>query len=633
MECKNMNNPLIIALLLSSSFIAACNRTVELNNPFDPDVSLTPPSNLQIASITDTSLTLKWNANYKVDGMNQKAASAVVVEESLDGKIYSFLYNLSAADTSGTIRTMFDTTQTYYFRVHAMFGPRTTANSNVVSWCRLSINPYGLSVANVSEIGRTLSWHDTSSLVQIFQIERGTGTFGTFNLIGETSANVTTFHDTTIILTDTTYYYRVRAISKGGTLSFYDTASIFVSFSPPSNLTCNGNSPDSVNIQWVNNSSTLVGTIVEKSADSINFAAVGTVRGSMTTFSDHAVDHSKSYYYRVRNFMQYNKSHYSNIIRAFYGTASTHLVRELANSPGYSHGSLLVSRDGSTVLFCSNDAAITKWDVNTGIRRHTFPQSQNIGRIALSGDGKTLGLMDTSAGSFSLYSSMDGHLIQKIVLPCPVVDMEISNDGSELITTSADSLIRIWSVESGTLLKSIFSNQKSPISIFLTDGGDTLISGGGNSLCFFDWQSGTILKTTMGGYFNKPIFLLPNGLVVNIQSVGLDLEIIDLSTGQAIRTFHNELTYTDSYTSGYLTSDGTTLLIGNDGWICAYNLTPGYPIRTSAFLGGLLVIARIGNGNAIVVKDMNNLFENGNLIIYQMQFRWMDAVSDFYFGY
>lgn len=161
-----MNNPLIIALLLSSSFIAACNRTVELNNPFDPDVSLTPPSNLQIASITDTSLTLKWNANYKVDGMNQKAASAVVVEESLDGKIYSFLYNLSAADTSGTIRTMFDTTQTYYFRVHAMFGPRTTANSNVVSWCRLSINPYGLSVANVSEIGRTLSWHDTSSLVQ-----------------------------------------------------------------------------------------------------------------------------------------------------------------------------------------------------------------------------------------------------------------------------------------------------------------------------------------------------------------------------------------------------------------------------------------------------------------------------------
>lgn len=262
------------------------------------------------------------------------------------------------------------------------------------------------------------------------------------------------------------------------------------------------------------------------------------------------------------------------------------------------------------------------WDAITGTLHHTFPPAQPISRIAFSGDGNVLAFVEDSARSFLFYSSWDGHLMQKIVIPNQAIDMEISNDGSEVITSSADSIIRVWNAANGSLINSFYGNQKSPISIFLTDSGDTLISGGSNSLCFWNWQTGTLLKTTTGGNFNKPIFVLPNGRVVNIQTELSDIKINDLLTGETIKTLWGE----SDYTSAYLTADGETLLTGDDGAILAYSLVPNPPVESTLLnfgSGGRYLIAKIGDGTMLVTKDVFNLFDNGNLVAYKTVFQWM----------
>ncbi|MGA7160223.1 MAG: hypothetical protein WBZ48_04420 [Bacteroidota bacterium] len=328
----------IFVLFLFAFLSFSCDQSIELNNPFDPNVSLFPPSGLQIMSVTDTSITFEWNSNYKIMGLNQKASSAIAVEQSLDGKTFSFLQNLNAGDTTGTIKTPSDTSLTYYFRVYAKVGDRTTGNSNVVSWRRSSFNPFSLSITNVSEASRILSWHDTSSLVNSFQVERRTGAHGIFNLIGNTPATVTTFVDTTVILTDTTYYYRVSAISKGALLSTYDVASILIVFPPPSNLACGGNSPDSVNLQWTDNFTTTVNTVVERSDDSVNYMVLGTSGVAATKYYDHNVDGGFTEFEILRS-----STRRATRIRLEYSTVPLH-----SNSSGTWHSQHSLS-DGRTV--------------------------------------------------------------------------------------------------------------------------------------------------------------------------------------------------------------------------------------------------------------------------------------------
>ncbi len=618
---------LLLALALSS---ISCTRKESFDNPFDPSMALVPPRNLRIASLTDSSIGFKWTAHYAIRGQVQSSNSAILVEGSPDDTLFSVLDSLSAADTSGSISTsVFDTSGTFYFRIFAKIGTRITGYSNVVSWNKSSINPFGLSISEASEVRRKLLWHGKSSLVRQFQIERRTGVSGTFDVIGETSPNITTFIDSTIILADTAYYYRVCAISQGGLRSLYDTASISIPFVPPDSLSYFENDSLSITLNWINNFPVYNGSMIERSEDSVSFQTIGQVAPGVTSYTDNTVDPSKVYFYRIQNFTHYQTSPYSNCLKILYGCFSARLIRNLTFPFGgqMTNGSLLVSRDASTALAWSSSGTIYVWDLNSGSLLHAFSMGEKINRVALSGNGKVLGVTDSVADGFSFFSSADGNLLRTIKVNPPAVDLQISDDGSAAITTDASSAIEVWDLSTGMLVRALYANHRNPISLFLTETGDTLVSGGGKTLCYWNWQTGTLIGQTKGGPFERPVFMSSDGALLGTQIEPWGVNLLDLSVNAT-------LTMVSQFwpNSAFPTSDGRTLIVGyispysSPGGVASFGIAAVPPVRTN-IIADLRkpYLARVGNGTRFIVMDSSGEGVDSSPQLYSTQYRWISG--------
>jgi hypothetical protein len=71
---------------------------------------------------------------------------------------------------------------------------------------------------------------------------------------------------------------------------------------------------NSVSMSWRDNSTNESGFKVQRSADGVNFANVGTVAAGATSFADTSVGSAKTYYYRVSAYNSAGSSGYSNVL-------------------------------------------------------------------------------------------------------------------------------------------------------------------------------------------------------------------------------------------------------------------------------------------------------------------------------
>jgi hypothetical protein len=84
--------------------------------------------------------------------------------------------------------------------------------------------PTRLAVTSVTSSRISIRWRDNADTESGYQIERKTGSTGTWSQIASVGPNVSTFTDTTL-KARTTYYYRVRAFNSGGTSSYSNEVS------------------------------------------------------------------------------------------------------------------------------------------------------------------------------------------------------------------------------------------------------------------------------------------------------------------------------------------------------------------------------------------------------------------------
>jgi probable HAF family extracellular repeat protein len=87
--------------------------------------------------------------------------------------------------------------------------------------------PSALTGSVLSSSAVRLNWTDNSGNEQGFRVQRATGTQGTFGLLSQAGANVTTFTDTTA-RPGKTYRYRVQAFNATGVSAWSNTISIRV---------------------------------------------------------------------------------------------------------------------------------------------------------------------------------------------------------------------------------------------------------------------------------------------------------------------------------------------------------------------------------------------------------------------
>ena len=291
-ECILYPSLIVIAFLSIS-----CADDLILNNPFDPQVSLSAPNNLQILSLAEFSVSLKWQTSAANTGPDVAKNIFNVIEQSINGGPFVALDTVASA-TNATVQETILPDTTYYFSVHTIVGSRESGNSNIVS---SSISPYAPSNLNsviVSETQCKLTWKNNALSEIGFQIQRKLSWNGIYTTVGQVQASSTTFIDSTIVLTDS-IYYRVCAVYSNKKTSDYCSIIVYTSFTP-SNLNAGINNELVHTLTWQNHSISEIGFRIERKTDSNGaYLTVGQVPSNTTQFNDSTLILSDTIMYRV----------------------------------------------------------------------------------------------------------------------------------------------------------------------------------------------------------------------------------------------------------------------------------------------------------------------------------------------
>lgn len=183
------------------------------------------PANLQASVISGGRVDLTW-----ADQSNNELGFAI--ERSADGGVTFILVDTVGANfTSYSDRTARPAT-TYSYRLRAsspggssayIYAPAPVTTPFVA----LPAAPTSLTASaqpSAKGGGIILAWTDKSSNEDVFQIERKTGSAGTWQFLASVSANSVKYTDLTTV-TRTLYYYRVRAYNAAGSSAYSNEVS------------------------------------------------------------------------------------------------------------------------------------------------------------------------------------------------------------------------------------------------------------------------------------------------------------------------------------------------------------------------------------------------------------------------
>ena len=163
-----------------------------------------------------------------------------------------------------------------------------------------------------------IAWTDNSNNETGFVIERSLSGANTFTQVGTVNANNTSYEDYTV-LPSKSYDYRVYSTNDYGSSTKSNVATITTPAATlPSQPTVphgSVSSPNSILIQWADNSTNETGYIIERSSSATSgFTQIGTVGSNVTTYTDATITQGISYYYRVKAYNPSGSSSYSDVI-------------------------------------------------------------------------------------------------------------------------------------------------------------------------------------------------------------------------------------------------------------------------------------------------------------------------------
>ena len=248
---------------------------------------------------------------YRLDGTDSADAGNYSLTGTtpvqLSATTYSGLSIIKSPATSIEIGTLFSSGNQ---------GARLSRLMLAITYTPLSA-PNNLVASNVSDNQNDLTWQDNATIEDGFEIERSLDNqYSGFSQIATTSANLTSYSDTTVV-TDHTYYYRVRAFNAGGNSSYtFPVASVVMPVTvvpvAPSNLMASASSTTAV-LNWTDASTNEDGFAVERSLNDEfgSFTEIATTTRNVVTYTDLDLT-SGTYYYRVRAFNVIGDSDYSN---------------------------------------------------------------------------------------------------------------------------------------------------------------------------------------------------------------------------------------------------------------------------------------------------------------------------------
>lgn len=145
----------------------------------------------------------------------------------------------------------------------------------------------------------------------------------------------------------------------------------------------------------------------------------------------------------------------------------------------YAVMSLAISPDYKIMVSGDKQGLITLWDFEDGRKINTL-QAHNgsVNSVVFSPNGKVFasGSHD-DGGKIKLWNRVNGEQIRTIPVGSPVNSVAFSPDGGTIASGSNDKEIKIWDVETGQKISSLFEHTEKVTSIAFSPDGRYLASG------------------------------------------------------------------------------------------------------------------------------------------------------------
>lgn len=166
------------------------------------------PSNVVVATLSNTSLSLSWT-----DNSSNETSFQVQRSTSQNGS-YTTVATLPANTTTYTDAGL-GLSVAYYYKITAQNSAGSSAAASGMGQTSAPNGPWGLAVSANSSSSLHLTWSGASVNETGFVVLRSTSLNGTYSTAATLPANTTSWDDAGLT-SGTTYYYQVYAINDVG---------------------------------------------------------------------------------------------------------------------------------------------------------------------------------------------------------------------------------------------------------------------------------------------------------------------------------------------------------------------------------------------------------------------------------
>ena len=127
------------------------------------------------------------------------------------------------------------------------------------------------------------------------------------------------------------------------------------------------------------------------------------------------------------------------------GFLNAYIPDMINHNPNFIPKHIIFSQDGKTILYCSENASIQLWDVETQEHKLLINQfDAQVTSTAINSEGSLIAI-GLASGSIVLFdveskritSTLQGH-------KKPIISLAISPDGNKLVSGSKDHTVKLW---------------------------------------------------------------------------------------------------------------------------------------------------------------------------------------------
>ncbi|HTY38955.1 MAG TPA: fibronectin type III domain-containing protein, partial [Bacteroidota bacterium] len=340
--------------------------------------------------------------------------------------------------------------------------------------------PTKLSVSGLTERNRVFQWQRNSLGEQGFRLERKLGQLGIYTFVCEVPGGTLSYTDTTSMIADTDYTYRILAFAADGLTSAFDSVTVRLLFPAPYDVHVVSNSGDFVRVQWMDSSAEHAGYVVERRTRTTDYRAIATLPPDTMWCTDADLDTTQDYEYRVKAVTGLNASGYSSTSGVMFIPASVDpsLQGQIATS--------FSAVDDDGVLFVTNTSSGSCSLFNVLTNQVGWSSSQfSLAQAAFSRNGAFL-TGRSPDGLVRVIQTSDGNQLQAIPVSSNVniLQLVISDDG-KMVAGHDGRNIWGWDTDVGTVVFEVVRTDMGIQSIDLSPDGSTIASAMGTMVKFW----------------------------------------------------------------------------------------------------------------------------------------------------